>query len=118
MALYITNSFSLGMLWPAKNVTLKVTKLTLEEAKQLIASNSWISAVGHQTTAEFLTKLLGVEVPYSRLQVSLVPRDKVLVFQLRCRLPEGAILSEEEVRKIYADGLASFYLVVAKEEEE
>ncbi len=118
MAVYLLNSFSLNMLWPARAYTLKVTRLSLEEARNIIAREGFLSAIGHQETANFLSKLLGVEVPYYRTQVRLVPRDKALVFQLHIRLPEGTILSEDEVRKIYADGLASFYLVVAKEEEE
>ena len=53
------------------------------------------SAVGHQSTAEVLTDLLGVEIRANRITVEPVPGDRFLCFKLNARPPEGAILDRE-----------------------
>jgi hypothetical protein len=59
-----------------------------------------VSAVGHKSTADLLTKLLGFEVAYNRVQVRLEKNDVALVFQLLTRLEEGRVLTEEELKNI------------------
>ncbi|MFZ8788033.1 STIV orfB116 family protein [Thermocrinis sp.] len=112
MAVFLSNSFSLGMLVvsPEQPLTLRVRALTLEEAKSLLREG-FISAVGHQSTAEILSVLLGVEVPFNRTAITMRAGDALVVFQLRIRLQEGQILSAEEVKALYDQGQASFMLV-------
>lgn len=81
----------------ASPISLKVRELTLEEVRELLSS-SFVSAVGHQATAEIISALTGAEVPFNRAQISLCNGDKVLVFQLLTRLEEGRVLSPEELR--------------------
>ena len=108
--LYLCNAFSLGMLPASPELTLRVRSLSLEEVKGLL-KEGYTSAVGHESTARILTTLLGVEVPLNRVAISLSPSDRLIVFQIKMRLEEGRILSEEEVRSLYEQGLASFVLV-------
>jgi hypothetical protein len=108
--LYLSNAFSLGMLSDVDTAELCVKKVDLETARAL-AKEGFTSAVGHQGTASFLSRLLGLEVPYNRTTVKLGRGDKVLVLQLGLRLEEGRVLSESEVLDVYARGLAQFYLV-------
>lgn len=75
-------------------------KATVEEARRLISSGEFISAVGHEETAQLLTRLLGRPIPASRVKIKMKPGDKALVFRVLTRLPEGAILSREELEKI------------------
>jgi len=64
------------------------------------------SAVGHQSTAEILTELLGVSVPMNRMSYAQGVGEKALVFKLKARAPEGVILSRQEIEAIgYEFGL-------------
>ncbi len=113
MAIYVSNAFSINMLGeiPPAGLTLKVRPISLEEVEGVLLSTPFISAVGHASTAEMLTLLTGVEIPVNRVAVTLSPKDRVIVFQLRVRLEEGRILSREEVESLYQQGLASFAMV-------
>lgn len=73
--------------------------LTLEESKSLI-SEGFNSAVGHQSTCDILSNLLGVTVPMNRIQYSQNVGDLALVFKLKGRPEEGKILSVEEIEAI------------------
>lgn len=93
---YITNAFSINMLTGSCFIEFK--KLELEEVKELIAGTQIISAIGHTSTAEIVSKLLGIEIPAQRIEIKL---DKpMIVFQLNTRLPEGKVLSEEEIKQL------------------
>lgn len=72
-----------------------VRKINTKKAALIAASAT--SAVGHAGTAAVLTRLLGVEVKMNRLRISVTSGDRILAFQLLERLPEGKILSEEEL---------------------
>jgi hypothetical protein len=109
--LYILNAFSLGMLPEGRKNHLWVTEISTETAANLVKIMSKmtnvVSAVGHKSTADLLTKLLGFEVAYNRVQVKLEKNDVALVFQLLTRLEEGRVLTEEELQNISY----KFYLV-------
>jgi len=99
-ATYISNAFSLSMLASRKTIVI-VEEINVDRAKEIIGStNSLVSAVGHEATAKFLSYLLGVEVPYSRVAITLQPGDYLIVLQLLQRLPEGKILGEDELKNI------------------
>jgi hypothetical protein len=95
--LYIANAFSLGML-PGE-VYLRVKEIDAQTTSEILKSQQFISAIGHESTAKLLTALLGVEVPYNRIQVRLQKGDR-LVFQLLTRLEEGRVLDEDELRRL------------------
>lgn len=108
--LYISNSFSLGMLEPNEDeVNLRVTRRSLDDVKRLLSYGPYQSAVGHEATAQLLERLLGKPIRVSRAPIRLrrADDDAVLVFQLRVRLEEGKVLTAEELEALpYA-----FYLV-------
>ncbi|HID66395.1 MAG TPA: DUF1874 domain-containing protein [Aquificaceae bacterium] len=66
----------------------------------MLNSNEFISAIGHESTARFLSKRLGISIPHNRIEVKLEPGDLLIVAQLCKRLPEGAVLSEEQLEQI------------------
>ena len=79
--------------------------LTLEQAKALIA-DGFVSAIGHKSTAELLTTLLGVSVSMNRVEYRQEPGQSALVFKLKGRPEEGKILTIEEIESIgYEFGL-------------
>jgi hypothetical protein len=95
--LYLSNAFSLGML--SGNSVLTVTEISNDQAT-LLLKDGFNSAVGHQATADFIKGLTGIEVPANRVALSLKAGDMILVLQLQGRLPEGKVLSEEEMTQI------------------
>ena len=82
------------------------TTISLEEAKSLaIGSQSGqynlISAIGHESTATILTKLLGVEIPVNRIAYKQEPTDLVVAFKLSQRMEQPKdLITEEEIEKI------------------
>lgn len=78
--------------------------LTLEQARELV-QEGFDSAVGHQSTCDVLSTLLGVKVPMNRVQYAQNVVDVALVFKLNGRPEEGKILSAQEIEQIgYAFG--------------
>jgi len=84
------NAFSLNMLEPGFRGNIAVKEISLEEARELLREG-FTSAIGHESTARILTSLLGLEVPFSRINVTLEKGVRLLVAQYRGpRLEEGA----------------------------
>ncbi len=113
--LYISNAFSLQMLkdlirrdW---DVSIYIREIGVDEVRVLL-STYFTSAIGHQGTAEFLTRLLGIEVPTNRQAITLKPGDKVIVVQpWGERLPPGQELTAEVMKKLYDEGRVKFILI-------
>lgn len=71
-----------------------------------ITNPLWQSAIGHESTAEILSELLGVKVPVNRQNYQQKVGESAIVFKLKTRAPEGVVLSKEEIEKIgYEFGL-------------
>lgn len=86
----ISNAFSLQMLSLQRKTNVEVIPLTLVEVKNLLKGD-FLSAVGHQDTANVLSALLGFDVPCNRINVHLTQNDVLVVAQLvGGRLPEGS----------------------------
>jgi hypothetical protein len=115
-AVYLANAFSLGMLTTRKT-TLYVEEVDEATAVNVIATmkskGELISAVGHESTAKILTEICGVEIESNRIPIKLQPKDVVIIFQLIDRLPEGKILTSDEIRALKY----KFYLVKVVSEE-
>jgi len=99
MTIYIANAFSLSMLTPP--TTIKVTEASEDEVRRIL-NQGFISAIGHEATAKIVSSRLGVSVQVNRVSIQLKPSDILVVFQLLTRLPEGKVLSEEEMRNVQA----------------
>ena len=69
-----------------------------QAAEQL--RQGFVSAVGHGGAAQFLTRLLGLEVPANRIAITMEPGDAALVLRLATRLPEGLTLTADEMQAI------------------
>jgi hypothetical protein len=81
--------------------TYEMTPTTLEIARILVNKpEGFISAIGHQSTAEILTNLLQIEVPMNRINFEQQVLQMALVFKLKQRAPEGVILSAEQIEEI------------------
>jgi len=93
--LYITNTPILPLARGTKDALIRASEIPLEEARKLV-KEGFVSAVGHQATAEALSLLLQVPVPFNRVQVFLGPGDRILAFSLNKRLEEGKVITNVE----------------------
>ena len=98
--LYILNSATLP-LKPGKEYLIKAKEISIEEAKRMLQSEQFVSAVGHQSTAEALSNIFGINIPFSRVQIFLGDGDKLISIILKKRLEEGKVLKTvEELEQI------------------
>ena len=95
--IYLANAFSLQMLPLDASVQVSVIPVSVDEVKDVLAAG-FISAIGHQDTANVLTGILDLPVCMNRISVSLTPNDVLIVAQVvGGRLPEGATKLPEGV---------------------
>ncbi len=66
------------------------------EVRAMLKENNFISAVGHESTANLLTFLLGIDIPVNRAQIKMEPGDKAVIFRLKSRLAEGQVITSIE----------------------
>ena len=104
---FIANAFSINMishLIPTNNsIYIVFRKLTIDEVKKMLNENNFVSAIGHESTASFLSKILDINIPVNRIAIKLDWKDKLIVLVLNKRLPEGQILSLEELEEYKKD---------------
>ena len=79
-----------------------LTDITLDEARNLVKKHrdNLNSAIGHASSAEIMTTLLGVEVPMNRQMFIQDVGQRALVFKLNGRPEEGKILTVEDIEQI------------------
>lgn len=82
------------------NGLYSIEDIDVETAKQHIQENGFISAVGHEATADILSEILEVHIPMNRIQFHQEVGQIAIVFKLNTRPDEGSILNKEEVMKI------------------
>jgi len=70
-----------------------------------------VSAIGHQATAQVLSRILGFEVQAQRISIEFEKGDVAIAFALDFRLPEGKVLSEEELKHVIDERKFSFYII-------
>jgi hypothetical protein len=76
--------------------------IALDDLLQLLSSKDVprLSAIGHASTAQVMTELLGEEVTVNRIEYCQLDTDIAVVFKLNGRPPEGAILSRNQIEEI------------------
>lgn len=75
-------------------------QITLETARELVKYNKFQSAIGHQSTANMMTILLGVKVLVNRVFYQQKIGEMALVFKLNGRPEEGKVLTREDLEDI------------------
>jgi len=91
---WISNSFSLRMV-NELGASVLVEKTSPEE----IGTYALSSVVGHEGTAQIYSAILGREIPVNRQQLTDIT-GILFVGQLMTRLPEGKVLTAEEMKAI------------------
>ncbi|SET09579.1 protein of unknown function [Natronincola peptidivorans] len=82
------------------NGVYRISDITIDEAKELIKEYGYISAIGHEATAEAMSDLLEVSVTMNRIQFYQGIGQKAIVLKLNIRPAEGAILNRPEIESI------------------
>ena len=88
----LSNAFSINML--SDSASYKFSKVSLDDARELVQNNRWVSAVGHQDTARVFSALLGQHVRCNRVSVS-DPSEMLIGQYSGPRLPEGCSILPE-----------------------
>ena len=89
--LYVMNT----TMMPNPEGTYKSNLISLQEAKEIVKSGDFTSAVGHQATAELMADVLDANIPLNRMTISLESGDKMLCLKLKPRLGEGVIIKNK-----------------------
>ena len=110
MARYLLSALITPFPADDREATFKLRRLSLDEARRW-ASQGFTSAVGHESTAQLLSGLLGVPVTPSRVQVWMRPGDEALCVQFMVRFAEGHVATVEELQQLYQQGKIQFVLV-------
>lgn len=76
----------------------KFIKISPEKARKLI-KGGFKSAIGHSATGEILSRILDVPVPVNRIKIRMKKGDRAIVFRLKERLPEGHVITRDEIKK-------------------
>lgn len=82
------------------NGIYRISDITIDDAKKLISQNGFISAIGHQATAEAISDAFNVNIPMNRINFKQQVGQKAIVFKLKNRPPEGSILCRAEIEEI------------------
>lgn len=98
--LYITNGFSDSM-QRDPSATVINYPLTQEQFVDIVHHADFVSIIGHDNIAAYLTQLTGKEIHKNRQGITLNYNDEVIVISLLGRLPE-------EVRHIQFKGRINF----------
>lgn len=82
----------------------RLRRIDVHDALEIIAAGSEIrSYVGHEATRTALSRLLGVELGFSRDLFAHAPGQNAICFKLRGRLENGRELDEAELNRIGYD---------------
>lgn len=96
--MWLLNAFSIQMLPECRGI-VRFVPLTEDETRERLAGG-FQSAIGHELTAALLSKRLGVDAPFRRVEVALRPADSAIVAQMRLpRGVEGVLPTEEELAR-------------------
>ena len=103
---YLLSSMIIPISFEYESATVTIEEVSVEEARAIL-EGGFISAVGHEATARFLSKILGIEVRPSREAVYLHEDDVAIAIQFGERI-QRIELGEEEVERYFREGRARF----------
>ena len=93
---FLTNAFSLQMLeeknFNGISTVMVVNDIEIEEVKNLLNKENFISAIGHADTANVVSNILNMDIRMNRINVKLNNVDDIIIVAqvMGGRLPEGA----------------------------
>lgn len=100
--LLLNTSILTGLPFAGEEVTYYITRATPESIAVLTPADV-VSAIGHASSAEAMSEILGFQVEVNRVAYEQRPGQSALVLKLRGRLPEGQILDRTTLERIGYD---------------
>ncbi len=82
------------------NGLYRIEDIDIDSAKRYILQNGFVSAIGHEATAEIMSEVLGFNIKMNRIQFHQEVGQIAIVFKLNERPPEGEVLNREEIERI------------------
>ena len=86
--IYLCNAFSVNMLpylWVTESRTVRIERISAKEAGDILQSERFISAFGHEYSAWHLSRYLHVQIPISRDSFKLTADDVLIVAGIESR---------------------------------
>lgn len=96
-SIYLLNTSIIPNL-PWDSGLIMAERASLADVRELLLQG-YTSAVGHPGTAQFLSQLLKMPIELARREITIYVGDILVCFKLKTRLPEGVILTEDEMQK-------------------
>lgn len=88
---------------PSEGKALQLRGVSLDVARTLL-EEGFVSHIGHESTAQVLSSILGMEVEFRRFPAPLPEESNdvyvIASFPMPHRLPEGERLTQEEILEI------------------
>lgn len=106
---YLFSSLILPVSFDYKYAIVVLEEVDLSKVKEVLREG-FISAVGHPSTARFLSSILGVKIDCNRESVYLSPRDLAVAIQFKERV-QGLELGEKEIMSMYEKGELRFIII-------
>jgi len=82
------------------NGLYRINDIDIDLAKEYIKQYGFISAIGHEATAEIMSELLEINIPMNRIQFHQQIGQIAIVFKLNERPPEGEVLNRREIERV------------------
>lgn len=73
--------------------------ISVDHARKLL-EKGFVSAIGHESSAKFLSLLLKLDIPANRIAAKMEAGDSALVLRVKERLPEGMLLNDAAFKDI------------------
>ncbi|RLG07654.1 MAG: hypothetical protein DRN68_05090 [Thaumarchaeota archaeon] len=103
---YLLSSMIVPISFEYESIIVVVKQISVEEARRIL-ERGFISAVGHEPTARFLSRILDLEVKPNRETIYLHEGDVAIAIQFGERI-QRVELREEEVERYFKEGKARF----------
>lgn len=71
--------------------------VSVDQAQQVLR-DGFVSAIGHDSAAAFLSELLHLPVSHNRIRIEMQAGDTAVVLRLLERLPEGEVLTTAQTQ--------------------
>ncbi|MEP7372574.1 MAG: DUF1874 domain-containing protein [Chitinophagaceae bacterium] len=71
--------------------------LTIEDAKTILKDEGFVSAIGHNETANLFSSLTGMDIKANRVEYRQQPGEKALIFKIRKRLKVAEVVGPYEI---------------------
>jgi hypothetical protein len=104
--IYLLSSMIVPIPFEYKSAIVTIEEVSVEEAKAIL-EGGFISAVGHEATAKFLSRILDLDVRPNRETIYLHEGDVTIAIQFGERI-QGTELREDEVERFFREGRARF----------